>query len=79
MSQTPLPNERQQEELTVIMGEIAEKSQKLVQDFIERQHKSGGAMLAAKPDPLNLNQVERMKTCSHPWLARFPIDQVDPT
>ncbi len=57
MSQTPLPDERQQEELTVIMGEIAEKSQKLVQDFIERQHKSGGSMLSTKPDPLNLSQA----------------------
>ena len=63
MSQTPLPNERQQEELTVIMGEIAEKSQKLVQDFIERQHKSGAA-LPPKPDPLNLGQAYMAYTTS---------------
>jgi len=56
MSQQPLSDERQQEELTAIMGEIAEKSQKLVQDFIERQHKSG-APLPASPDPLNLSHA----------------------
>ncbi|TVQ30330.1 MAG: class I poly(R)-hydroxyalkanoic acid synthase [Geminicoccaceae bacterium] len=34
------------------MGEIAEKSQKLVQDFVERQRP--GAMLTSSADPLNL-------------------------
>jgi len=29
-------------------------------------------------DPLNLKQVERPKTCSPPYPARFLFDQVDP-
>ncbi len=55
MSQSPLPEQRQSAELTQIMGEIAEKSQKLVQDFIERQ--KPGEMLKRRPDPLNLSQA----------------------
>ncbi|MFW5680410.1 MAG: PHA/PHB synthase family protein, partial [Pseudomonadota bacterium] len=42
----------QSEELTAIMGEIAEKSQKLVQDFVERQRP--GALLQSSADPLNI-------------------------
>ncbi len=55
MSQTAFPERSQTAELTVIMGEIAEKSHKLVHDFIERQKPS--ELLKSKPDPLNLSQA----------------------
>ncbi len=42
----------QPEELKAIMGEIAEKSQKLVQDFVERQRP--GKLMGSSTDPLNL-------------------------
>ncbi|MEO1092386.1 MAG: class I poly(R)-hydroxyalkanoic acid synthase [Pseudomonadota bacterium] len=45
----------QPEELTAIMGEIAQKSQKLVQDFVERQKPS--SLVQAASDPLNLSQL----------------------
>lgn len=55
MSHSPLPEHKHSAELSVIMGEIAQKSQKLVHDFIERQ--KPGQVLGARPDPLNLSQA----------------------
>jgi len=34
---------------------------------------------ALEHDPLELKEVERMKTGSPPYLARFLFDQVEPT
>jgi len=38
-----------------------------------------GPAVALDHDSLELKQVERMKRCAPSFLARFPVDQVDPT
>ncbi|HET6521871.1 MAG TPA: class I poly(R)-hydroxyalkanoic acid synthase [Geminicoccaceae bacterium] len=60
---TPPPGHVDPEELVEIMGEIAGKSHRLVQEFLERQRRTNGAAAvgaataAAKPDPLNVGQA----------------------
>jgi polyhydroxyalkanoate synthase len=76
---TPKDLDAQREDLVAIVGDIAQKSQKLVADFIERQHLSNGAANTLDPFAIGPAFVELgSRMLQNPvelWHAQFGLWQ----